>query len=91
MTNQPANTNRFRDRKKFLWGAAGAALFLVVVILVVTTSNRPLSPEEIAMRWVDDNVDAMGEEIAALLTDQNPVLREVGGELLEDSIHAVIE
>ena len=91
MSDHPRRTTKITSRKKLLLGIIGATALIVAFVLVITTTDQSLSPEELAARWVDDNVDALSEEIAGYLSGQNPVLREVGGELLEDRIHTVIE
>ncbi len=91
MSEHSRRTAKITDRKKLLMGAAVGTALLVAVALIILPTDQSLSPEELAARWVDGNVDALGEEIAGYLSGQNPVLREVGGEILEDRIHAVIE
>ena len=90
MNDHPTRATKTIDRKKVWWITISAAVLIIAVVWLVNTTNQELSPTEVAARWVDDNVDALGEEIAGYLTGQNPVLREIGGELLEDRIHAVI-
>ena len=43
--------------------------------------------QELAKTHVNDNIDALSEEIASLIIDQNPLAREIGGEIIEDKIH----
>ena len=50
-----------------------------------------MTPEELAERYVNDKIDAIGETIAGVLLLQAPILSELGGELIEDRIHDVIK
>ena len=50
-----------------------------------------MTPEELAERYVNDKIDAIGETIAGVLLLQAPMLSELGGELIEDRIHDVIK
>ena len=43
--------------------------------------------QELAKTHVNDNIDALSEEIASLIIDQNRLAREIGGEIIEDKIH----
>ncbi len=43
--------------------------------------------QELAKTYVNDNIDALSEEIASLIIDQNRLAREIGGEIIEDKIH----
>lgn len=43
--------------------------------------------QELAKTYVDDNIDALSEQIAGLVIDQNRLAREIGGEVIEDEIH----
>ena len=43
--------------------------------------------QELAKTYLNDNIDALSEEIAGLIIDQNRLAREIGGEIIEDKIH----
>lgn len=43
--------------------------------------------QELAKTYVHDNIDALSEEIASLIVDQNRLAHEIGGEIIEDKIH----
>lgn len=66
--------------------------FLVVVIIVVLSATvlAKLTAQQLAQNWVEANVDATGEEIAAFLSGNNWAVRELGGEWIEDRIHDVV-
>ena len=61
-----------------------------MVVLVVFRGEVETTPEDLARRWVSENVDAVGEDIAGWMSGENPFLRELGGEYIEDRIHDVI-
>ena len=50
-----------------------------------------MTPEELAERYVNDKIDAIGETIAGILLSQAPILSELGGEFVEDRIHDVVK
>ena len=79
-------------RKEWVWVAVGilAALVLLVVVFV-SMGGDEVTPEDLARQWVDDNVDGVGESIAGWMSGQNPVLRELGGEYVEDRIHDAVD
>ena len=66
-----------------------AIVFFTPVSQIAPWSN--LTPEELAERHVNDKIDAIGETIAGILLLQAPILSELGGEIIEDRIHAVIK
>ena len=91
MAHHPRNLPTSQNLKKFLWASAATVLLVAATVFIFNRSDQPRSPEEIAARWVDANVDALGEQVAGFLTGQAPALREVGGEILEDRIHDVVK
>ena len=90
MAYHPRNQPTSKNLKKLLWASA-AFLLVFTAVFIISRSDQPLSKEEIAARWVDANVDALGEQVAGFLTGQNPKLKEIGGELLEERIHDVVK
>ena len=76
------------------WIAIAAGILAVVVLLFVVVfvfrSETDMTPEGLARQWVAGNVDTVGEDIAGWMSAGNPVLRELGGEYIEDRIHDVI-
>ena len=88
-----------RGRERLLWVGGmvgGLALFLGVLLYV---ASRSIFPEPapnsadiatLARKWVDDNVDALGEDVARFLLGENWLLTELGGEFIEDRIHDVV-
>jgi len=67
---------------------AALALFTPVSQLAPWSN---MTPEELAERYVNDKIDAIGETIAGVLLLQAPMLSELGGEFIEDRIHDVIK
>ena len=49
-----------------------------------------MTPEDLARRWVAGNVDAVGEDIVGWMSGENLVLRELGGEYIENRVHDVV-
>lgn len=76
---------------------AAAVIIAVIAVVALFTPVSQLAPwsnmtpEELAERYVNDKIDAIGETIAGVLLLQAPILSELGGELIEDRIHAVIK
>ena len=67
---------------------------IVAVGVVVFLLLPEPDPQEIARQWAADNVDAVGEEVAEFILSafgqegiQGAVLKELGGEWIEDRIH----
>lgn len=76
--------------------AAALIIAALVAIVLFTPASQlapwsNLTPEELAERHVNDKIDAIGETIAGILLLQAPILSELGGEIIEDRIHAVIK
>ena len=76
---------------------AAAVIIAVLVALALFTPASQLAPwanmtpEELAERYVNDKIDAIGETIAGVLLLHAPILSELGGEFIEDRIHDVIK
>ncbi len=64
------------------------ALFIVASL---TLACGRMTAVELAEKWVNDNVDAIGETIAGVVIRDNAILRELGGEYVEDKIHGVVK
>ena len=81
--------------KTALIAAAAIIAVLVAVVLLTPASQLApwsnMTPEELAERYVNDKIDAIGETIAGILLLQAPILSELGGEIIEDRIHDVIK
>ena len=80
--------------KTALIAAIIIAVIAVVALFTPVSQLAPwsnMTPEELAERHVNDKIDAIGETIAGVLLLQAPILSELGGELIEDRIHAVIK
>lgn len=50
-----------------------------------------MTPDELAERYVNNRIDAIGETIAGILLLQAPILSELGGEFVEDRIHDAVK
>ena len=81
-----------RNNQALWWGIGIGAVVLVIITVVVlsTTVLSKLTADELAKRWVESNVDAAGEEIAAFLSGNNWAVRELGGEWIEGKINEVV-
>ena len=85
-----------RDRQKLFWvvGTIGAIGFLGLLLYMIGALQEPAPTsadiEAVAQRWVESNVDALGEDIARFLVGENWLLEELGGEYIESRIHDVV-
>ena len=90
MSNPQQSQNK---NNKALWwgiGIGGAVIVVAVIVVLSTTVLAKLTAQQLAKNWVEANVDATGEEIAAFLSGNNWAVRELGGEWIEDRIHDVV-
>ena len=79
-----------RQRWIAITAGALAVAVLLLVVLFVFRGEAEMTPEDQARQWVAGNVDAVGEDIAGWMSGDNLVLRELGGEYVEDRINDVI-
>lgn len=86
---EPAN-NQLRQRITLAL-VITAAVTLLTAALAVALHNPKLTPDQLAQQWVQSNVDSTGEIIAGWLTANTEILRELGGEYIEDRIHDLIK
>ena len=76
--------------------AAAVIIAVLVAVALFTPASQlapwaNMTPEELAERYVNDKIDAIGETIAGVLLLQAPILSELGGEFIEDRIHDVVK
>lgn len=82
----------------------GAAIIVALASFLISVlgvgCSEDITPEEVAQRWVNGNVDLGGELLAEWILGAGPVepssaagwlAKEVGGELIEDKVHDVIK
>lgn len=50
-----------------------------------------LTPDELAVKYINDRIDELGEDVAGFITGGNWFLRERGGEFVEAQVHKVIK
>ena len=74
-------------KKWLLIGGAVVALIVVIGLL----ASRPKDPNEIAETFIKGNIDQAGEQIAGFVVGDNWLLKELGGEWVEDRIHDIIK
>ena len=91
---QPPDTSK-RDmsrRWRIKWAiiTVAAIISLGVLGILVTSSDNRTSADALARQWVNDEVDHAGEAIAGWLVQEQPILKEIGGEYLEDRINDVV-
>ena len=70
------------------------SVFGVVVaaaIIGYALLNSKLTPDELAMEYINGNVDELGEDIAGFVVGGNWLLKELGGEYVEDQVHKVVK
>ena len=82
-----------RRIKRLWWTALGVGISAVVIVAVFLMMPTP-TPEEVARQWVQDNVDWAGEQTAGFILRSLGqegldaiILKELGGEWIEDHIH----
>ena len=84
-----------KERNTPGWLIAGLVALAVIAGLVLFGVFGPgllkLSPEEVAQKWVESNIDATGEEIAEFLLGSHWVVRELGGEYVESRINDTVQ
>ena len=74
----------------WLIGAGVVAIIaLLGVIITILLGMQKATPEEIAERYVNDNIDLLGGQIAGFLLESDSLLKEIGGEYVEEQIHRV--
>ena len=71
-----------------IWGIVLLAAFSVGC---EAKPDPAILAQNLAEEYIDDNVDSISEDIAGLIYEQNPLLREIGGELIEDEIHQKVQ
>ena len=97
MDESSTHTEREKRRKKRLMvGIVVIVAILAIVAIVALLPDGPLgsdlTPEELAKKHIDDSIDAIGETIAGFILLPAPELvKELGGEYIEDRIHEVIK
>ena len=74
-------------RKQILLFGVVATLAVVMLLLAACTND----PNELARAYIDGNIDKMGEQTAGFVAGDNWLLKELGGEWVEDRIHDTIE
>lgn len=67
--------------------AGGVVVVLVVVGLLL--GGEP-DPNEMARDYIEGNIDKLGEDIAGFVVGDNWLLRELGGEYVEDRVNDVV-
>lgn len=67
--------------------AGGIVAALVVVGMML---DREPDPNEMARAYIEGNIDKLGEDIAGFVVGDNWLLRELGGEYVEDRVNDVI-
>ena len=69
--------------------AVGVAVLGVIIAIGLALLFR-MTPEEVAVKWVGDNVDVLGGKVAGVVVDglgpESPVLEQLGGEWVEDRV-----
>ncbi len=81
------------ERRRWIGVAAvvvGIGVIVLAAFLALRVGTEEASPEDLARQWVAGSVDAVGEDIAGWMSAENTILRELGGEYVEDRIHDVI-
>ena len=86
-----------KDMISFRAGMTGSGLrrismvVILFVVAILTLACGRMTALELAEKWVNDNVDAIGETIASVVIRDNMILKELGGEYVEDKIHGLVK
>ncbi|MYC07235.1 MAG: hypothetical protein F4X57_08700 [Chloroflexi bacterium] len=68
--------------------AIGVLLALVVIGVLLIGGER--DPDEMAREYIEGNIDKLGEDIAGFVVGDNWLLKELGGEYVEDRVNDVV-
>ncbi len=81
--------NRFTDKgwKIGLLIAGGIVVALVIVGLLLGGER---DPNEMAREYIEGNIDELGEDVAGFVVGDNWLLKELGGEYIEDRVNDVV-
>ncbi len=76
--------------------AVMVGIVLVVIAALVAAVSLSgflsrLSPDELAVEYINGNIDDIGEDIAGFMVGNNWALKELGGEYVEEQIHKVVK
>ena len=72
-----------------LVGGVVAVVVIVVVVLGMILGGER-DPNEMARDYIESNIDKFGEDVAGFVVGDNWLLRELGGEYVEDRVNDVI-
>ena len=90
MTEENMNEKSTFRKKLLLAGGTFAGLIIVAAALLVLLPGDP-DPNVLATEYVEANVDKLGEDVAEFVVGDNWLLKELGGEYVEDRINSVIK
>ena len=78
-----------RDWWKIGLIAIGAVLAVGIVVSLII-GGEP-DPNEMARAYIEGNIDKLGEDVASFLVGDNWLLKELGGEYVEDRVNDVVQ
>lgn len=90
MTNTPTHKPS-NSAKLFLIGGLILLTLLAAAVIIYIVYFTKLAPRELAIRHVNDEIDYVGETMASWIVGENWILKNLGGEYIEDKIHQVIK
>lgn len=86
--SQPQKSN---GAKWFLIGGLILLALLAAAVIIYIVFFAKLAPRDLAIRHVNDEIDYVGETMTSWIVGENWILKNLGGEYIEDKIHQVIK
>ena len=81
--------NRFTDKWWKIGLLIAGSIVVALVIVGLLLGGEP-DPNEMARVYIEGNIDKLGEDVAGFVVGDNWLLKELGGEYVEDRVNDVI-
>ena len=79
----------FIKRRSLAVIIGGMVVGLVLGLLMPTGCGKP-DPNEMAREYIEGSIDKLGEDVAGFVVGDNWLLKELGGEYIEDRVNDAI-